>query len=139
MAKKGGLCRRRETKSSRKARVNSGADPSAPPPTPQGPNHWLHPEKRVPICSFSNSASSGILIKSCRVMGQKLRCGRPGTHDLPSTHKWLKSPHTASTSSESHWNHDGAAASDPYHSRCNYLHTARWCLKRAWPEVCIAA
>jgi len=32
----------------------------------------------------------------CRVMGQKLRYGRPNTHDLPGTHNWLAQPHVAS-------------------------------------------
>ena len=32
-------------------------------------------------------------LKCCRVMGQKLRYGRPCTHDLPGTHNWLAVPH----------------------------------------------
>ena len=35
-------------------------------------------------------------LKWCRVMGQKLRYGRPCTHDLPSTHNSLTQPHIAS-------------------------------------------
>ena len=42
-------------------------------------------------------------LKCCRVMGQKLRYGRPCTHDLPGTHDWLAQPHIAFISSEFHW------------------------------------
>ena len=37
-------------------------------------------------------------LECCRVMGQKLRYGRPYTHDLPGTHNWLAQPHIASIS-----------------------------------------
>ena len=42
-------------------------------------------------------------LKCCRVMGQKLRYGRPCTRDLPGTHNWLAQSHIASISSELHY------------------------------------
>jgi hypothetical protein len=36
-------------------------------------------------------------------MGQKLRYGRPCTHDLPGTQNWLAQPHIASIPSEFHY------------------------------------
>jgi len=32
-------------------------------------------------------------LNRCRVMGQKLKHGRPCTHDLPGTHNWLAQSH----------------------------------------------
>jgi len=100
--------RRRKKKLPRKARVSYGADSSDPPPTPQGPNHWPQPDKkgtnlllfkfRIHLHSYQD-----LQLKRCRVMGQKLRCGRPDTHVLPGTHNWLTQPQTASNCSEFHY------------------------------------
>jgi len=64
--------------------------------------------KRVPICSFLNSASICILNQIwnwifAKLRGKKLRYGCPCTHDLPGNHNWLAQPHIASISSELHW------------------------------------
>jgi hypothetical protein len=77
-----------------------------------------HPPPKLPFqCPHQTKKGSNLLLfgfcihlhtyqdlklKCCRVMGQKLRYGRPCTHDLPGTHNWLAQPHIASISSEFH-------------------------------------
>ena len=80
--------------------------PWTPPPKPPFP--WLHPdEKGNNLLLFQIGIHlhihQDLKLKCCRVMGQKLRYGRPCTRDLPGTHNWLAQPHIASISSAFHW------------------------------------
>ena len=78
----------------------SAGGPKRPPthPTPQYCPPW--DEKGTILLLFKSCIHlhtyQDMQLKWCRVMGQKLRYGRPCTHDLPSTHNSLTQPHIAS-------------------------------------------
>jgi len=76
----------------------SAGDPKRPPtpPTPQYCSLWDEKGTILPHFNFCIHTYQDMQLKWCRVMGQKLRYGRPCTHDLPSTHNWLTQPHIAS-------------------------------------------
>ena len=82
-----------------------GGWPKKPPPPP--PNTAPAPpwdEKGTILLSFKFCIHlhtyQDMQLKWCRVMGQKLRYGRPCTRNLPGTHNWLAQSHIASISSE---------------------------------------
>ena len=65
-----------------------GLDPPEPPfrcphPDKKGTNLFLFQ------IGIHLHAHQDLKLKCCRVMGQKLRYGRPCTRDLPGTHNWL--------------------------------------------------
>jgi len=81
--------------------------PSCPPPPPKPPFRCPHPDKKgTNLLLFQAGiylhTHQDLKLKCCRVMGQKLRYGRPCTRDLPGTHNWLAQSHIASISSEFH-------------------------------------
>ena len=78
----------------------------APPPKP--PFQCSHPNKKgTNLFLFQIGihlhAHQDLKLKCCRVMGQKLRYGRPWTRDLLGTHNWLAKSHNTSISSYFHW------------------------------------
>ena len=78
------------------------------PPTPQTPFQCPHPDKKgtnlllFKFCIHLHTHQD-LKLKCCRVMGQKLRYGRPCTQYLPGTHNWLAQSHIASISSKFHY------------------------------------
>jgi hypothetical protein len=84
-----------------KARLLFGVDTPAPPfPCP-------HPNKKdTNLLLFKKGihlhTHQDLKLKCCRVMGQKLRYGRPCTRDLPGTHNWRAQSNIAFISSEFH-------------------------------------
>jgi len=81
-----------------------GGNPEGPP-TPKNPLPVPPLDKKgYQSAPFSNRHTHHDLkLKRCRVMGGKLRYGRPCTRDLPGTHNWLAQSYIASISSEFHW------------------------------------
>ena len=84
-------------------------------PPPQPPVQCSHPDKKgtnLLLFGFCiHLHTQDLKLKCCRVMGQKLRHGRPCTHDLPGTHNWLAQPHIDSISSNltiSCWHNPGS-------------------------------
>jgi len=70
-----------------------------PPPKP--PFQCPHPNKKGTILLLFEfcihlHTHQDLELTCCRVMGQKLRHGRPCTRDLPGTHNWLAQSHIAS-------------------------------------------
>jgi len=82
--------------------------PPEGPPTPQTPFQCPHPDKKgtnlllFKFCIHLHTHQD-LKLKCCRVMGQKLRYGRPCTQYLPGTHNWLAQSHIASISSKFHY------------------------------------
>jgi len=81
-----------------------GLDPPPPPLPPKPPFRCPHQDKKgINLLLFQLGihlhTHQDLKLKCSRVMGQKLRCGRPCTRDLPSTQKWLAQSHIASISS----------------------------------------
>ena len=78
------------------------------PPTPQTSFQCPHPDKKgtnlllFKFCIHLHTHQD-LKLKCCRVMGQKLRYGRPCTQYLPGTHNWLAQSHIASISSKFHY------------------------------------
>ena len=84
-----------------------GVDIPEGPPTPHPPLPVPAPDKKgyhsATLRILHPSAyHQDLKLKFCRVMGQKLRYGRPCTHDLPGTHTWLAQHHIALIHSEFH-------------------------------------
>ena len=95
------------TKKTGTARVTFGLDPPEGPSPPPTPTHYLYQGKKGTILLLFKSyirlhTYYDLKLKRCRVLGQKLRCGRPCTHILPGTHNWLAHPHNASNSFKFH-------------------------------------
>jgi len=77
-------------------------------PPPKNPFQCPHPNKKgTNLLLFQISihlhTHQDLILKCSRVMGQKLRYGRPWTRDLPGTHNWLAQSHIASFFSEFHY------------------------------------
>jgi hypothetical protein len=74
--------------------------PKRPPTHPHPPLLPAWDEKGTILLIFNFcihlQTYQDMQLKWCRVMGQKLKYGRPCTHDLSSTHNWLTQPHIAS-------------------------------------------
>ena len=76
----------------------SAGGPKRPPPPPtQYCSPWDEKGAILLLFKFCIHLHTypDLQLKWYRVMGQKLRYGRPCTHDLPSTHNWLTQPHIA--------------------------------------------
>ena len=74
-------------------------------PPPKSPFQCSHPDTMGTNLLLSEfcihlHTHQDLKLKCCRVMGQKLRYGRPCTHDLPGTHNWLAQSHFAFISLE---------------------------------------
>ena len=96
--------RRRQKENFGQARMIFGLDPPPPPLPPKPPFRCPHQDKKgINLLLFQLGihlhTHQDLKLKCSRVMGQKLRCGRPCTRDLPSTQKWLAQSHIASISS----------------------------------------
>jgi hypothetical protein len=82
--------------------------PPCPPPPPKPPFRCPHQDKKgTNLLLFQIGihlhTHEDLKLKCCRVMGQKLRYGRPCTRDLPGIHNWHAQSQIASISSEFHW------------------------------------
>ena len=82
-----------------------GLTPLPPNPPPKPPFQCPHQDKKgTNLLLFQTGihlhTHQDLKMKCCRVMGQKLRYGRPCTRDLPGTHNWLAQSHIASISYE---------------------------------------
>ena len=79
-----------------------------PPPQTKTPFRCPQPDKKDTNLLPSQigihvHTHQDLKLKRCRVMGAKLRYGRPCTHDPPGNQNWLAQPYLASISSEFHW------------------------------------
>jgi hypothetical protein len=78
-----------------------GGPPCPPPFPPKPPFRCPHPDKKgtnllQAQIGIHLHTHQDLNLKCCRVIGQKLRYGRPCTRDLPGTHYWLAQSHIAS-------------------------------------------
>jgi len=91
------------------ARVLFGVNTPEGPPPPPTPLPVPPPKQKgctillLFQIGFHLHNHQDLKLKCCRVMGQKLRYGRPWTRALPGTHKWLAQSQNTSNSSEFHY------------------------------------
>jgi hypothetical protein len=88
-------------------RILFGVGTLCPPPPPKPPFQCPHPDKKgtnllLLYAGIHLHIYQDLKLKCCRIMGQKLRYGRPCTRDLPGTHNWHAQSNIASISSEFH-------------------------------------